>query len=510
LAGPTRREARAPLGLAEAAPSHPAGARFQPDLRLTMPDGFALDRPVGSVLFPSGDDRQRYENGLTQALIEAADRVAQGSVAPDFDPALFKRALARFDFAMPLPLDSLLGWTVAQLEHGVTHMTHPRYFGLFNPAPTFPAECADRIAAAFNPQLATATTSPAAVEIEAHVIAAVASRAGLPDVTEGHFTTGGAEANFTGLICALTAANGGFAEYGARAFAGQPALYISRESHLAWFKIAHQAGIGRAAVRLIATDGMGRLDPAALKVAVAEDRAAGIVPVMIVATAGTTNAGMIDPLAACAKIAQREKVWFHVDAAWGGAVIASDRHRGALAGIETADSLTIDAHKWFAVTMGCGMFFTQRLGVLPAAFHVVTGYMPSHNAGHDPYLNSVQWSRRFLGLRLFLSLAAAGWAGYARHVEHSIELAALLEEKLLARGWRVANASPVGVLCIEPPAGSPEPKEIVRRVLASGEAWISTATFEARPVIRACVTHGKTSAADIDILVAALEAAVGL
>jgi glutamate/tyrosine decarboxylase-like PLP-dependent enzyme len=475
-----------------------------------MPDGFAFGRPAGSVLFPSGEERQRYEDGLTQALIEAGDRVAQGSVTPDFDPALFKRALARFDFAAPLPLDALLGWTVAQLEHGVTHMTHPRYFGLFNPAPTFPAECADRIVAAFNPQLATATTSPAAVDIEAHVIAAVARRAGLPQETEGHFTTGGAEANFTALICALTAANGDFAERGARAFTGQPALYISRESHLAWFKIAHQAGIGRAAVRLVETDGTGRLDPAALEAAIAADHAAGVVPVMIVATAGTTNAGMIDPLTACAEIARREGVWFHVDAAWGGALIASDRHRGALAGIEAADSLTIDAHKWFAVTMGCGMFFTRRPGVLSAAFHVATGYMPSHNAGRDPYLNSVQWSRRFLGLRLFLSLAAAGWTGYARHVEHAIELAAQLEDRLLARGWRIVNASPVGVLCIEPPSGSPEVQAIVSNVLASGRAWISAAAFEGRQVIRACVTHGKTSAADVDILVVALEEAARL
>ena len=89
-------------------------------------------------------------------------------------------------------------------------MTHPRYFGLFNPAPTFPAQCADRIAAAFNPQLATATTSPAAVEIEAHVIRAVARRAGLPPETGGHFTTGGAEANYTALICALTPGEPGF------------------------------------------------------------------------------------------------------------------------------------------------------------------------------------------------------------------------------------------------------------------------------------------------------------
>jgi len=313
-----------------------------------MPDTFALDPPAvtESALFPTRDKRQRWEDRLTQALIGAGERVAAGSVTPDFDPEAFRRELAGFDFAAAQSLDRITAWTVAQLEHGVTHMTHPRYFGLFNPAPTFPAQCADRIAAAFNPQLATATTSPAAVAIEAHVIAAVARRAGLPDGTAGHFTSGGAEANCTALICALTTANEGFAARGARAFAGQPVFYVSKESHLAWFKIAHQAGIGRDSVRLVATDGSGRLDPRALTTTITEDRAAGHVPVMVAATAGTTNAGMIDPLEACAEIARHHGLWFHVDAAWGGALIASQRHRAALTGIETADSLTIDAHKW--------------------------------------------------------------------------------------------------------------------------------------------------------------------
>lgn len=471
-----------------------------------MPDGSPF--AVGSALFPSRDSRARGDDWLTRTLLAAGDRVAQGSVTPDFDRAAFRRELAGFDFAAPLPLDEAMGWAIAQLEHGVTHMTHPRYFGLFNPAPNFPAQCADRIAAAFNPQLATATTSPAAVEIEAHVIAAMARRAGLPADTAGHFTSGGAEANFTALICALTAAEEGFAGRGARVFAGPPTFYISRESHLAWFKIAHQAGIGRDAVRLVATDGSGRLDPRALEAAIAADRAAGCVPVMIVATAGTTNAGMIDPLAACAEIARCRGLWFHVDAAWGGALIASDRHRGVLVGIERADSLTIDAHKWFAVTMGCGMFFTRSAGMLEAAFRVTTSYMPSHDSASDPYLASVQWSRRFVGLRLFLSLAAAGWEGYARHIEHSITLVARLADLLRARGWRIANESPVAVLCAKPPPGAPPVKAIVGRVLTPGRAWISATVFEGCDVVRACVTHGETTHTDIDALVAALDEAV--
>jgi glutamate/tyrosine decarboxylase-like PLP-dependent enzyme len=463
-------------------------------------------RPV-SVLFPDRGERAAWDNLLTRELIAADQRVADGAVMPVLDIAAFRRELAGFDFGAQLPLDELLSWVIAQLEQGVVHVTHPRYFGLFNPAPTFPAQCADRIAALFNPQLATSTTSPAAVEIEAHTICAVARRAGLPPETTGHFTTGGAEANYTALICALTRANPEFAAKGARAFPGPPVFYVSRESHLAWFKIAHQAGIGRDAVRLVATDGAGRMDTSALRAALSADRDEGCIPVMIAATAGTTNAGMIDPLAICAQIARDAGAWYHVDAAWGGALIASDTRRAALAGIEQAHSVTIDAHKWFATTMGCGMFFTSDAAALSSAFQVSTGYMPSNVAGVDPYVTSVQWSRRFLGLRLFLSLAAAGWEGYARHVERAIDLAALLKETLLARGWTIANRSALAVLCVEPPAGAGDVRAIVGQVLASGRAWVSVANFEGRQVIRACVTHGQTTQDDIMELVDALETA---
>lgn len=458
-------------------------------------------------LFPPAAERRRNEDALTALLLAADHRVRNGPATPTLDLEAFREELQAFDFGPPCPLDRVIAWVTAQLERGVVHINHPRYFGLFNPGPSFPAQCADRIAAAFNPQLATSTTSPAAVAIERHVIAAVARRAGLPLGTAGHFTTGGAEANFTAVICALTRACPAFAAAGARAFAGPPVFYASRDSHLAWLKIAHQAGIGRGAVRLVATDGSGRLDPDRLAAMIASDRAEGRIPVMIAATAGTTNAGMIDPLAACAEIADRQGLWLHVDAAWGGALIASDRLKAALDGLQSADSVTIDAHKWFATTMGCGMFLTPHAETLSAAFHVTTGYMPSHLAGVDPYVTSVQWSRRFLGLRLFLSLASAGWAGYARHVEKAVALAARLGAELTACGWTLANRSPAAVLCLEPPPASADIRTIVSRVLASGRAWISATEFEGRPVVRACITHGETSHDDLRVLVEALEEA---
>lgn len=474
---------------------------------MSVSDGDLPPDAPDPALFPASDERQEVDDSLTRALALAQERVRAGPATPALDMEAFSRELAGFDFGAPRPLAALLEWSIGMLEQGVTHQTHPRYFGLFNPTPTFPAQCADRIASSFNPQLASATTSPAAVALEAHMIRSVAGRAGFPAGAGGHFTSGGSEANYTGMLCALTRAHPQFAADGARAFPGQPVFYASRECHGSWVKIAHQTGIGRAAARLVATDGRGRMSAAALEQAISEDLAGGRVPFLIVATAGTSNAGMVDPLDACAGLAARHRLWYHVDAAWGGSIVASERLRGAVAGLERADSATIDAHKWFATTMGCGMFLVRDPAALTAAFQVAASYMPSRELSMDPYMNSVQWSRRFLGLRLFLSLAAAGWAGHAAHIERAVAQAAWIRVALEKRGWSVVNDSPLALLNVVPPAAVGDPRSVVARVLKSGRAWVSLARFEEQDVVRICVTHGETSAKDLAILVHTLHPA---
>ncbi len=457
-----------------------------------------------AALFPNPSDRERIGGWLNLALEEALRRIQSGRVAPTVDIEKFRAELASLDFNSPQPLEDALRWTIERMEHGIVQMSNPRYFGLFNPGANFPAQCADRIAGLFNPQLASSASSPVPVALESHVIRTVARRAALCEDATGHFATGGSEANYTALLCALTGAYAGFSSDGARAFAGPVKFYTSRDCHIAWLKIAHQAGVGRAALRLVDTDGLGRMDPKALLRAIAADRAAGAVPVMVVATAGTTGGGMIDPLHACAEIAQQQNLWYHVDAAWGGAVLASSRLRGLLDGIERADSVTIDAHKWLATTMGCAIFLTSRGQLLSEAFHASTSFMPSSISAVDPYLNTVQWSRRFLGLRLFLALAAAGWEGLGAHVERGIEVIDRIKQSLLALGWSIANDSALAVLAAIPPAELGDVRALVRRVVASGRAWVAPTTFEGREVVRICATNGETTMNDVHALVAAL------
>ncbi len=208
-------------------------------------------------LFLEGPERRRLDASVSLRLEASLSQSAAGLVVPEFDVAKFRRQLANIDFANCRDIDGVVAWVLDGLQSGMTHTTHPRYFGLFNPRPSTASEVADRIVAAFNPQLAVWSHAPAAVEIESHTVANVAARLCLPQASGGHFTVGGSEANYTALLCALTEQNPHFGARGVRAYARPPSFYASRDSHLAWLKIAHQAGVGRDAVRLVPTDGFG-------------------------------------------------------------------------------------------------------------------------------------------------------------------------------------------------------------------------------------------------------------
>ncbi len=154
--------------------------------------------------------------------------------------------------------------------------------------------------------------------------------------------------------------------------------------------------------------------------------------------------------------------------------------------------------------MGCAVFISRHAHILSEAFHASTSFMPSSVSGVDPYLNSVQWSRRFLGLRLFLALATAGWEGLGAHVERGVEVMERIRERLTALGWAVANDSPLAVLDLVPPPELGSVRDLVRRVVASGRAWVAPATLEGRDVVRICATNGETTIDDVNALVAVL------
>ncbi len=456
---------------------------------------------------------------VTAALEGYAEDVAELPVAPPADPQAVRARLAEIDFARPLSPPAAIDWTVEQLRRFQVHTPHPRYFGLFNPAPTTMGIAADALVAGFNPQLAAWSHNPFAAEVERFLVQAFGERFGWRrEETEGTFASGGAEANHTGLLVALGEAFAEFSTSGLRAVAGQPVLYTSAEGHHSVLKAARLAGLGTAAVRAIAVDASLRLDVDALEGAIAADRAAGDRPFLVVATAGTTNAGVVDRLNAIADVAERQALWFHVDAAWGGAAALVPELRPVLAGIERADSITFDAHKWLSVPMGAGLFLTRRGGALTRTFRVDNAYMPrdAERLGLvDPYASSMQWSRRFIGLKVFLSLLVAGWEGYAAALRHQVAMGDLLRRELVGAGWRLVNSTPLPTLCFDDPvrlgrgpSGEGQAEAlgaIAASVVESGEAWISTTRVGAgSTVLRACVTNYRTEPLDVVALVGSL------
>jgi aromatic-L-amino-acid/L-tryptophan decarboxylase len=443
-------------------------------------------------------------NQIREVVAKLRSGIASGPITPDITPREIRNYLAsRYDFKKTVSLEEVVADVEVMLRTWQVQVTHPRYFGLFNPSVTLASIVADTLAAMYNPQLATWRTSPAANEIERHTLAWLAAKFGFPADATATFTSGGAEANLSAVIVALTRA---FPEYGERGLCGleaTPAIYLSGEAHHSFNKIAHMTGLGRHALRTVSTNCDLKMDVEDLARRVADDRRNGFRPFMVVGTAGTTGAGAIDPLPELARFCRQENLWFHVDAAWGGAAVISPALRDHLSGIEAADSVTCDAHKWFSVPMGAGMFFCKHSDAVAGAFHAETSYMPGKTTGPvtDPYTTSVQWSRRFIGLKLFLALAHHGESGYVDMIEHQSRMGEVLRESLKQAGWRIVNKTPLPLVCFT--RDGLDTTGFLATLLARQIAWMSEVRLgNGAPVLRACITSFQTTESDIKSVVA--------
>lgn len=451
-----------------------------------------------------------------ELALEHAKGVRDLPVAPSVTPQEIRRHLETYDFDAPLEAGAVITDAADMLRRWSVHTTHPGYFGLFNPNPAVTGVLGETLVAAFNPQLAAWSHAPAAAEIERHVLRFMGTRLGWPaGEASGHFTSGGAEANLTAILVALNRCFPQVARDGIRSLTGQPVIYASAESHLAWLKIGHACGLGRDAVRLVPVKPDLRMDLDAAARLIREDREAGHLPFLVVGTAGTTSAGTVDPLPELAGLATAEGLRFHVDAAWAGATVLSDRLRHLLDGIELADSVTVDPHKWLAMPMGAGMFLTRDAAGLLETFRVETAYMPREVPDAvDPSMASTQWSRRAIGLKLFITLATAGRRGYAQVIEHQTELGEILRRRLAEANWSILNATSLPVVCFTEADGDADPTKAMTRLQAvadhvvdGGRAWISTTRVAGRPALRACITNFTTTEADVEALVGELAAA---
>lgn len=416
---------------------------------------------------------------------------------------------SRYGFRDAVGIEDVVADVQRMLEDWQVQVTHPRYLGLFNPGVTLASVIADTLVAMYNPQLANWRTAPAANEIERHTLKWLAGKFGFPPEAIATFTSGGSEANLSAVIVALTRSFPSYGEDGVRAIGGQPTIYLTAEAHNGYGKLAHIVGIGRKALRVVGTDSRLRIDIAELERCVAEDRRDGFAPFMVIGTAGTTGTGVIDPLADIGRFCRVSGLWFHADAAWGGAAILSPKLRDHLAGIETADSITCDAHKWLSVPMGSGMFFCRHPEHVARAFRTGTTYMPGKQSGpvFDPLTMSIQWSRRFMGLKLFMALAERGESGYAKMIEHQAALGNLLRELLLDSGWKIVNDTPLPLVCFT--RDGLDVPGFLDGLRQRQIAWMSPTEAAGVPAVRACVTNFKTTEGDIRAVVDEINHMVG-
>jgi aromatic-L-amino-acid/L-tryptophan decarboxylase len=459
---------------------------------MTQPDPLHLDLAARRRLWAAAGD-------AIESYYQDVQRLGSGGPVELRD---VEAAVRQFDFDQPLLPEDAVELAIDALRRLEPHDLHPRHFGLFDPAPTAMGVVAEALAAAFNPCLASFAGSPFGVATERHLVRTFGQVFGYETAAiDGTVTSGGSEANLTSVLLALERRFPGYREAGLRAAPGPPVIYATRHAHPSILKAAVVAGLGTAAVRDVPVDSGFRMDARALSRLADADQAAGSVPLLVLATAGTTDAGIVDPIPEVTGAAVQHGLWVHVDAAWGGAAILVPEIREVLTGIERADSIAFDPHKWLSVPMGCGLLINRHPGLLDRAFGVTVAFLAGREeAGLDPHTRSIRWSRSFAGLKLLLSLAVAGWSGYREALGRQASLADLLRRRLVADGWELANDTPLPVVCFADPSGTPA-EVVADAVNETGQARIFPVQLGDRVVLRACVTNYATTSSDIDLLV---------
>jgi Glutamate decarboxylase and related PLP-dependent proteins len=429
-------------------------------------------------------------------------------------------------FDEPLPLDGIHADEILQkfTDDIVPHamqIPSPRYYGLFNPTPLPIGVWADALASAINQNGAAWRNSPSASIIEARVLRWLCTLIGYGPESFGTLTSGGSEANLVALKCARDRAHELVRDKGVRAAAGDLVVYASEQSHYSFEKSVDILGLGRENLRKIVTDDSFHLSITHLRAEIERDLSLGRVPCCVAGAAGATSTGIVDPLEQLADVAQEFKLWFHVDAAYGGGLAFSEKHKNLLRGIERADSVTIDPHKWMFVPFACGATLVKGGGrILRDAFDITPEYLSEDRGGADVEYDFFRYgqlgTRRFNALKVWMALKLLGVRGYAKLIERQIELTNNLANRIdeLQDFTRVGQVE-TAVCCFRfTPETAKAMSEAERdglqrglqqRVEQSGEAWISTTVLKGRRALRVNVNSFLTEQRHIDNLVELLK-----
>ena len=412
-------------------------------------------------------------------------------------------------FDAPLPEEGLGPAALDALARVValSRPPGPRFFGYVLGSGEPVGALADLLASVLNQNVTAWRSAPAAVTIERVVVRWLAEAIGCPRFT-GSLTGGGSSANLMALAMARES------RAPANAHGVQPGgvIYASSEVHMSIPRAAALLGLGHSAVRQVQVDASFRMDVAELERAVEQDLAAGRRPIAVVASAGTVGTGAIDPLGAIGELARRRKLWMHVDGAYGA--LAALAIPEAFDGLQLADSISLDAHKWLYQSLDCGCLLYRDAGAAQAAFSHTGDY--TRSLLEDPverfafFEESLELSRRFRALKPWLSLRYHGLRAYRESIRTDLALAQRLAAAIAARPeLELLAPVPLSAVCFRHRGGGGRPeaeldslnRELLLRVVRRGRVFLSNATVRGRFALRACLVNHRSTEADVDAVV---------
>ena len=381
------------------------------------------------------DQHEKLGRAVTALISAHAAALESAPLISAATPADLKRL-----FDEPLPLDGMPAEEIfEQFARDVAphamQIPSPRYFGQFNPTPLAIGVWADALCSALNQNAGAWRNGPTSALIEAQVIGWLCGLIGYGPEAFGVLASGGSEANLIALKCARDKASRDICNHGVRAANGDLTLYASEQCHFSVEKSVDILGLGRRSLRKIDTDERFHIRLDLLRQTIEKDRSEGRIPFCIVGMAGATSTGVIDPLPELAAIARENNCWFHADAAYGGGLAFSENHKWKLKGIEQANSITFDPHKWMFVPFACGTTLVRDGGnVLRDSFDISPEYLSEDrgfaDAQYDFFRYGQMGTRRFNALKLWMAFKFMGKRGYAGTVDHHIELTRYFADRL--------------------------------------------------------------------------------
>jgi len=470
---------------------------------------------------PIAEQHEQLGRAVTAIIKEYAASLDSRKVTSAATPADLEKI---FDEPFPeqaiTPEEILARFTKDVLPHAM-QVPSPRYYGQFNPTPLPIGVWADALSSALNQNAGAWRNGPTSAMIEARVLRWLCELIGYGRESFGVLASGGTEANLIALKCARDRAVGhtllSVPLNGLRSVSGDLTVYASEQCHFSIERSVDILGLGRHSLRKIATDENFHVRPDALQKQIEADRNAGCIPCCIIGIAGATSTGVIDPLAELAAVARENNCWYHVDAAYGGPLAFSEKHRDKLRGIELADSVTFDPHKWMFVPFACGAVLVRDGGrVLRDAFDITPEYLNEDRGGVDVEFDFFRYgqmgTRRFSSLKLWMAMKFMGRAGYAAVIERQIELTQYLASRIdeLDDFERVSPVE-TAVCCFKylpANAGAAEGVEqdrlqqaLQQRIERGGEAWITTTVLNRRRALRVNINSFLTERRHVDDLI---------